>query len=400
MKVPVSWLSEYVDIDMSLDDLAHRLTMGGNEVDAIERTGWIDNVVVGHVLAVAPHPDADRLRLVTVDHGSGQAEVVCGAPNVAEGQKIAYASIGAVLQDAYSDEPGKTRKLKRSKIRGVVSEGMACSVRELGIGDDHDGILVLDDSAVIGTPIGEILGESVLDIELTPNRPDCLGVVGVARDVSAITRSPLKQPNIDFEATGPDVNSLAQVEIADPDYASASQFNIGQTYFDERQFAEAIEAYSATMELYPDTEFAEESAFRIGWASERMQEYEAAVEALQAAIRRHPNSKNAPAAQVFMARIYLDGLDLVEDAVTAYRAIVDGVMSVASIETDARSGYDVRRNAQYQIGKIYQDRRDPRAIQEYEALLKQFPEEHSNPSHGSNEIDEAYILELRADTSA
>ncbi len=217
MKVPVSWLSEYVDIDMSLDDLAHRLTMGGNEVDAIERTGWIDNVVVGHVLAVAPHPDADRLRLVTVDHGSGQAEVVCGAPNVAEGQKIAYASIGAVLQDAYSDEPGKTRKLKRSKIRGVVSEGMACSVRELGIGDDHDGILVLDDSAVIGTPIGEILGESVLDIELTPNRPDCLGVVGVARDVSAITRSPLKQPNIDFEATGPDVNSLAQVEIADPD---------------------------------------------------------------------------------------------------------------------------------------------------------------------------------------
>ena len=111
MKVPVSWLSEYVDFDMSLDDLAHRLTMAGNEVEAIERTGWIDNVVVGHVLSVTPHPDADRLRLVTVDHGNGQAEVVCGAPNVAEGQKIAYASIGAVLQDAYSDEPGKTKKL-------------------------------------------------------------------------------------------------------------------------------------------------------------------------------------------------------------------------------------------------------------------------------------------------
>jgi len=217
MKVPVSWLSEYVDIDMSLDDLAHRLTMGGNEVDAIERTGWIDNVVVGHVKAVAQHPDADRLSLVTVDHGDGEAEVVCGAPNVAEGQKIAYASIGAVLQDAYADEPGKTKKLKRSKIRGVVSEGMVCSVRELGIGDDHDGILVLDNDAEIGTPIGEILGESVLDIELTPNRPDCLGVVGVARDVSAITGNPLKQPAIDFEATGPDVNTLASVEIADPD---------------------------------------------------------------------------------------------------------------------------------------------------------------------------------------
>jgi phenylalanyl-tRNA synthetase beta chain len=217
MKVPVSWLSEYVDIDMSLDDLAHRLTMAGNEVEEIERTGWIDNVVVGHVLTVAPHPDADRLRLVTIDHGEGQAEVVCGAPNVAEGQKIAYASIGAVLQDAYADEPGKTKKLKRSKIRGVVSDGMVCSVKELGIGDDHDGILVLDNEAVIGTPIGELLGESVLDIELTPNRPDCLGMVGVARDVAAITGNPLKQPNTEFEATGPDINTLASVEIADPD---------------------------------------------------------------------------------------------------------------------------------------------------------------------------------------
>ena len=217
MKVPVSWLNEYVDVDMSLDDLAHRLTMGGNEVEEIERTGWIDNVVVGHVKAVAQHPDADRLRLVTVDHGNGEAEVVCGAPHVAEGQKIVYASIGAVLKDAYADEPGKTKKLKRSKIRGVVSDGMVCSVRELGIGDDHDGILVLDDDAVVGTPIGEVLGESVLDIELTPNRPDCLGVVGVARDVSAITGNPLKNPSVEFEATGPDVNTLASVEIADPD---------------------------------------------------------------------------------------------------------------------------------------------------------------------------------------
>lgn len=217
MKVPVSWLKEYVDVDMSLDDLAHRLTMGGNEVDAIERTGWIDNVVVGHVKAVAQHPDADRLRLVTVDYGEGIAEVVCGAPNVAEGQKIAYASIGAVLQDAYADEPGKTRKLKRSKIRGVVSEGMVCSVRELGIGEDHDGILVLDDDSKIGTPIGEVIGESVLDIELTPNRPDCLGVVGVARDVSAITGNKLRDPDLSFEASGPDVNTLASVEISDPD---------------------------------------------------------------------------------------------------------------------------------------------------------------------------------------
>ncbi len=217
MKVPVSWLSEYVDFEMSLEDLAHRLTMAGNEVEEIERTGWIDNVVVGHVKAVAQHPNADRLSLVTVDYGDGEAEVVCGAPNVAAGQKIAYAAVGAVLQDAYAEEPGKTKKLKRSKIRGVESIGMVCSVRELGIGDDHDGILVLDDDAKVGTPIGEVLGETVLDIELTPNRPDCLGVVGVARDVSAITGNPLRQPNVEFESKGPDVNTLASVEITDPD---------------------------------------------------------------------------------------------------------------------------------------------------------------------------------------
>ena len=217
MKVPVSWLSEYVDIDISLDDLADRLTMAGNEVVSIERTGWIDDVVVGYVRAVRPHPDADRLTLVTVDHGNGEAEVVCGAPNVAQGQKVAYASIGAVLFDAYSDEPGKTRKLKRSKIRGVVSEGMVCSVRELGIGDEHDGILVLDEGAIVGTPIGEVIGESVLDIELTPNRPDCLGIVGVARDVAAITGNQLREPDVSYESTGPDVHELASVEIADPD---------------------------------------------------------------------------------------------------------------------------------------------------------------------------------------
>ncbi|MEO2005627.1 MAG: tetratricopeptide repeat protein [Candidatus Poribacteria bacterium] len=190
------------------------------------------------------------------------------------------------------------------------------------------------------------------------------------------------------------------IEIADPDYAAASQFNIGQTYFDEREFDSAIEAYAQTMELYPDTEFSEEAAFRVGWASERMKEYETAVAALRTAIATHPNSKNTPAAQVFMARIFLDGLQDTDGAVAAYRQIVDGSISVESIETDDRSSYDVRRNAQYQIGKIYEDRRDARAAAEYEALLKEFPEDHSNPSHGSNEIDEAYILELRADNAA
>lgn len=217
MKVPLSWLREYVDVNIDVDELAHRLTMAGNEVDSIERFGHIENVVVGEVLQVSPHPNADRLRLVQVDDGDGVHEVVCGAPNVAQGQKIAYASIGAELFDAYSDEPGKTRKLRRSKIRGVESSGMVCSEKELGIGDDHDGILVLPESAAIGTPIGDVLGDAVLDIELTPNRPDCLGVVGVARDVAALTGESLRMPTLEYEAGGSEVETLAKVTVVDGD---------------------------------------------------------------------------------------------------------------------------------------------------------------------------------------
>ncbi len=217
MKVPISWLREYVDVKIDVDELAHRLTMAGNEVDSIERFGHIENVVVGEVLQVSPHPNADRLRLVQVDDGEGVNEVVCGAPNVAKGQKIAYASIGADLFDAYSDEPGKTRRLRRTKIRGVESSGMVCSEKELGIGDDHDGILVLPESSEVGTPIGDVIGDAVLDLELTPNRPDCLGVVGVARDIAALTSGTLKMPSLEYETSGSDVESLAKVTVVDGD---------------------------------------------------------------------------------------------------------------------------------------------------------------------------------------
>ena len=217
MKVPLSWLREYVDVKIDVDELAHRLTMAGNEVDSIERFGHIENVVVGEVLDVKQHPNADRLRLVEVNDGEAVHEVVCGAPNVARGQKIAYASIGAHLFDPYSDEPGKTRRLRKSKIRGVESSGMVCSVKELGIGDEHDGILVLPTEAAIGTPIGDVIGDAILDIELTPNRPDCLGVVGVARDVAALTGETLRMPSLDYQTHGPDVSSLTQVTVVDGD---------------------------------------------------------------------------------------------------------------------------------------------------------------------------------------
>ena len=217
MKVPLSWLREYVDVNIDVEELAHRLTMAGNEVDSIEKFRHIDNVVVGEVLQVSPHPNADRLKLVQVDDGEGVHEVVCGAPNVAQGQKIAYASIGAELFDPYSDEEGKTRKLRRTKIRGVESSGMVCSEKELGIGDDHDGILVLSDSAPIGTSIGDVIGDAILDIELTPNRPDCLGVVGVARDIAALTGETLRFPSLEYETNGPNINELAKVTVVDGD---------------------------------------------------------------------------------------------------------------------------------------------------------------------------------------
>ena len=214
MKIPLSWLRQYVDVDLPVEELAHRLSMAGTEVEKIDRTGDWQDVVVGHVENVAQHPNADRLSLVTVDHGRGTSEVVCGAPNVAAGQKIAFASVGAHLIDGYT---GKPSRLKRAKIRGVVSEGMVCSEKELGLGDHHEGILVLDTDVALGTPVGEVIGDTILELELTPNRPDCLGMVGVAREVSAFTGAKLRQPATDFPAGSNEVSSLARVVVQDPD---------------------------------------------------------------------------------------------------------------------------------------------------------------------------------------
>ena len=216
MKVPLRWLADYVPITLPVEELAHRLSMAGAEVESIDRTGdWGDLVRVGLVTGVEPHPAADRLRLATVDYGGDAPQtVVCGAPNVAAGQKIAFALEGASLHDAHS---GTTRKLKRSKIRGVVSAGMVCSELELGLSDEHEGILVLDDAAAVGTPLGEVLGETVLDITPTPNRPDHFSVLGIAREVAALTGQAVREPEIEYAQEGPPITQATSVEIADPD---------------------------------------------------------------------------------------------------------------------------------------------------------------------------------------
>jgi phenylalanyl-tRNA synthetase beta chain len=171
-------------------------------------------VVIGEVIALNPHPNADRLKLATVDLGTEQVTTVCGAPNISLGQRVTFAHIGARLIDPHT---GEAIVLKPAKIRGVVSEGMVCSEKELGISESHEGILVLPPEAPIGVPLGAYLGDVILDLDVTPNRPDCLSVIGIAREIAALTGEPLRLPEIHYEETEKSVDSFASVDIVDPD---------------------------------------------------------------------------------------------------------------------------------------------------------------------------------------
>jgi phenylalanyl-tRNA synthetase beta chain len=187
MRVPYSWLREYCDPGVGVAEIAERLVMTGTEVERIGALGppSAEGFVVGKVISAEQHPNADRLRVCTVDSGDGERTIVCGAPNVAAGQTVAVALPGARM-------PGG-EKLRKAKLRGVGSEGMILSVSELEIGEDADGILVLEDERAAGTPLAEVLplAEPVLELEVTPNRVDCFGIWGVAREVHAISASPL-----------------------------------------------------------------------------------------------------------------------------------------------------------------------------------------------------------------
>jgi phenylalanyl-tRNA synthetase beta chain len=216
MRVSLKWLADYVDLPLPARELAHRLTMSGTEVDAILSTGgeW-DLISVGQVVAVERHPNADRLTLTTVNLGDGERmTVVCGAPNVAVGQKVAFARTGAQLIDGHT---GELTVLRAARIRGVESAGMVCSEKELGLSDYHEGILVLPGDAPMGTPLAEYLGDTILDLDITPNRPDCLSVLGVAREVAALTGGSVREPSYTYPEEGPLIEERASVEIADPD---------------------------------------------------------------------------------------------------------------------------------------------------------------------------------------
>lgn len=190
MKVSLKWLSEYVDVPSDVKALCDRLDLTGTGVEGVERTGeTFDNVVIGYVETCELHPDSDHMHVVSVNVGVEEpVQIVCGAPNIAAGIKVPIAMIGAVL-------PGDF-KIKKSKLRGVVSCGMCCSQRELGLGNEHDGIWVLPEDAPVGMPFADYakLSDTVLDLEITPNRPDCLSVVGMARELGAMYRIDTQDP--------------------------------------------------------------------------------------------------------------------------------------------------------------------------------------------------------------
>lgn len=227
MKVSLEWLSEYVEVPTDLKAFCDRLDLTGTGVEGVERTGdMYDHVVTGKILEKQAHPDSDHMWVTKVDVGAANVDkdgnpeplqIVCGAQNFNQGDHVVVATIGAVL-------PGDF-KIKKSKLRGVVSCGMNCSARELGIGSDHDGIMILPDDAPIGMPLADYLklSDSVLDLEITPNRPDCLSMVGMAREVGAMYAVDVKNPLDEMEAALqegadlPAIDELATVTVEDVD---------------------------------------------------------------------------------------------------------------------------------------------------------------------------------------
>lgn len=210
MRIPLSWLSDFVALP-PVDDLVRGLNSLGLKVEGVHRpAGGVEGVVVGEVLDIEQHPNAEKLILVDVRLEDGERRIVCGARNFSVGDRVPVALPGAVL-------PGG-RTIERAEIRGQASDGMLCSARELGVSDDHSGILVLPAGAPLSADVAGVLGldEVVIDVEITPNRPDCMGLLGVAREVAAWTGSTLTLPETSFEESDARAADLASVRVDDP----------------------------------------------------------------------------------------------------------------------------------------------------------------------------------------
>jgi phenylalanyl-tRNA synthetase beta chain len=212
MRVSLNWLKEYVDIDISAKDLAERLTMSGLEVEALEPLGQsLQDILVAKILSIKRHPSADRLFICRMDTGDGEVPVVCSAPNLTKGAKVPIALPGTRL-------PGGTI-VEESEIRGERSVGMLLAEDEMGLTDDHTGIMILPGDLSPGAKVPEVfpLEDWVFDISITPNRPDCACIMGVAREIAAITGQKLRYPKIKIEEGSTPIEDLTHVTLVDPE---------------------------------------------------------------------------------------------------------------------------------------------------------------------------------------
>ena len=213
MNVTLNWLKAYIDFEFSPSELADRLTMLGVEVESVKHLGTeLEGVIVGSVTSIRPHPNADKLVLCQVDTGeTEELQIVCGAPNAREGMLAPVATIGATLPVGLT--------IKRAKLRGETSQGMLCSEKELGLSGDAAGLMELSTDIPLGTPLSEALGldDVVFELEITPNRPDCLSLIGVAREIRAETGNPLKLPTVDPQESDINIRDLTSFTIDAPD---------------------------------------------------------------------------------------------------------------------------------------------------------------------------------------
>ncbi len=213
MKVSLSWLKDYIPINLDAADLAEALTMAGLEVDSVaDRYAYLNSVVVGRVVEVDRHPNADKLVVCRVDAGDRMSSVVCGAPNVEPGMLASLAKPGTVFPDG--------SQLNKSVIRGISSEGMLCSDAELGLGIDSSRIMALEASLKVGDRLADALAlhDVVFEFDLTPNRPDCLSVIGIAREIAAIQKTPVKYPDYSIEDQNDTIHGATSVKIEAPDH--------------------------------------------------------------------------------------------------------------------------------------------------------------------------------------
>lgn len=213
MKFPLSWLKEYIDCDLTPEQIGKKLTLAGLEVESIETIApGFEKVVVGRVTHVEKHPNADKLCVATVTDGQETFQVVCGAPNCRSGMKTAFAKVGAILHD----ESGNSFTVKPAKLRGVESSGMLCSAKELGLGDEADGIMELDATIKDGMDIASLYADTIFDVALTPNLGHCASLIGIARELSAATGCPLLPPGITVKETqGMPIEKFTKVTVED-----------------------------------------------------------------------------------------------------------------------------------------------------------------------------------------